>query len=88
MTATSGRRRKRVQGAGVTGGTIIPAAAVSKERRICVVGGDAEHPDGRELPTIVLERDAEGSIAKIKVRCTCGQQAELICGYESPGSTA
>lgn len=64
------------------GGSIIRAQHVPAVRPTCIVGGDSPEGSGAEVPTIMIEKDAAGNIARIIVHCPCGRHAELICGYE------
>lgn len=80
MGASSMSRRR--QGDRTQFAAVLPKRAVQSIKNRCIVGGDADDAGERELPTIVLEKNEEGNIAKITVRCPCGQFAELVCGYE------
>jgi hypothetical protein len=55
------------------------------ERRVQVVGGDAEDVDGTP-PTIIIEKDHD-RIARIIVKCPCGRHSELRCEYEDQDDT-
>jgi len=74
--------RDRTAGRRMASGSIIRARHVPAVRRTCIVGGDSPDGSGEEVPTIILEKDAAGNIARIVVHCACGRHAELICGYE------
>jgi hypothetical protein len=71
-----------MSGRGSSSGRIIRAQSVPPVRRTCIVGGDSPEGNGTEVPTIVLEKDAAGNIARIVVHCPCGRHAELVCAYE------
>ena len=64
------------------GQRIIPREHVSLGPHTCIVGGDADEPSGKEVPTIVLEKDAADNVVRIMVRCPCGRTSELVCSYE------
>jgi len=74
--------RDRMVGKRIGTATIIRAKNVPAVRRTCLVGGEAADAGGDAVPTIMLEKDADGNIARIVVRCPCGRTAELICAYE------
>lgn len=74
--------REAMAGKRIGTATVLRAAQVPPQRRACVVGGDAEPDTDGEIPTIVLEKDAEGNITRIAVHCACGRTAELICAYD------
>lgn len=48
----------------------------------CLIGGDTEDTVAHNPPSIILEKNAAGEIARIVVKCSCGQHAELACQYE------
>lgn len=73
--------RERMVGRRPATGVVIRAKHVPAVRPTCIVGGDSAEP-GADVPTIILEKDASGGIARIVVHCPCGRRAELICGYE------
>jgi hypothetical protein len=58
---------------------VISRENVRHTRRICIVGGDPPEARGGDVPTIVVEKDSAGNIARIVVNCPCGQSAELVC---------
>lgn len=74
--------RDRMAGRRPTAGRIIRARNVPAVRPTCMVGGDSPEGDGTEVPTIILEKNEAGDIARIIVHCPCGRKAELLCGYE------
>ena len=84
MTAKKPKRssRDRMVGKRIGNAVIIRAENVPAVRRTCLVGGEAAGAVGDEVPTIMIEKDADGNITRIVVRCPCGRTAELICAYE------
>jgi hypothetical protein len=65
-----------------TNRVIRSAEARSLGRSVCVVGGDTDDGQEHEPPSIIVTKDGEGRIARILVRCSCGQHAELVCQYD------
>lgn len=54
-----------------------------KGKRKIVIGGDnIEQTHEDAPPNIILEKDEDGQICRIIVKCTCGKHAELTCHYE------
>ncbi len=53
-----------------------------RSSKMLIIGGDSDTVSEAIPPSIIVEKGENGQISRIFVKCSCGQDAELICEYQ------